>query len=91
MRFIIKLLINIVSLALIVPFALAFWEEVTGFELGLKRNMMFLGGTVVSGIICYLFSRRLEFFSTFEHELTHNVWAMLFFKKPREQSLLQKR
>jgi len=81
-RSLVKLLVNLVSLALIIPFAHTFWAEVIGFDTGVNRNWMFLIGTGVSAIVCYVLARRLEFFATFEHELTHNVWALLFFKKP---------
>tara|TARA_B100000963_G_C22382607_1_gene560794 strand:+ start:151 stop:651 length:501 start_codon:yes stop_codon:yes gene_type:complete len=29
-----------------------------------------------------LFKNKFTFFSTFEHELTHNIWAMIFLRKP---------
>ncbi len=45
-------------------------------------NLFFLGGTVFSLFIVAKFREKLKFFSTFEHELTHNIWAMIFFKKP---------
>ena len=42
----------------------------------------FFGGVVFSLLIVSVYRKKLEFFSTFEHELTHNIWAMLFFRKP---------
>lgn len=45
-------------------------------------HVFFLGGAVFSLFIVAKFKQQLEFFSTFEHELTHNIWAMLFFIKP---------
>ena len=45
-------------------------------------HYFFLGGGVFSLYVVSKFRRKLEFFSTFEHELTHNIWAMLFFRKP---------
>ena len=42
----------------------------------------FFGGVVFSLLIVSAYRKKLEFFSTFEHELTHNIWAMLFFRKP---------
>ena len=45
-------------------------------------HYFFVGGTIFSIYIVSKYKKKLEFFSTFEHELTHNIWAMLFLKKP---------
>lgn len=45
-------------------------------------HYFFLGGCLFSLYVVAKFKTQLEFFSTFEHELTHNIWAMLFFRKP---------
>lgn len=83
MKSITKLLINIASLAVMMPFGYSLLGEVRSFDMGQSENTLFLAGTVVSGILCLLFARRLRFFMVFEHELTHNIWALLFLKKPR--------
>ncbi|MDG1796930.1 MAG: M50 family metallopeptidase [Flavobacteriales bacterium] len=49
----------------------------------LNTHFFFLIGTSFSLIILLFFKTRFNFFSTFEHELTHNIWAMVFFRKPR--------
>jgi len=46
-------------------------------------HYFFIGGLLFSLFIVAKFRRQLEFFSTFEHELTHNLWSMLFFRKPK--------
>ena len=45
-------------------------------------HYFFLGGCLFSLVVVAKYKQKLEFFSTFEHELTHNIWAMLFFRKP---------
>ena len=78
-----KILLNIISLLLIIPFGYSFFNEITMFNLDVSKNYMFLIGLVAFLILGFLLSNKLQYFSTFEHELTHNIWALLFFKKPR--------
>ena len=78
-----KLLLNITSLLLIIPFGYSFLNEITIFNIDVSKNYMFLLGTIAFLILYFLFSNKLQYFSTFKHELTHNIWALLFFKKPR--------
>tara|TARA_B110000240_G_scaffold187432_1_gene225074 strand:- start:497 stop:1141 length:645 start_codon:yes stop_codon:yes gene_type:complete len=78
-----KLLLNITFLLLIIPFGYSFFNEITMFNIDVSRNYMFLLGTIAFFILYSLLSNKLQYFSTFEHELTHNIWALLFFKKPR--------
>ena len=78
-----KLFLNIISLLLIIPFGYSFWNEITMFNIDISRNYMFLLGTIFFFILHFILSNKLQYFSTFEHELTHNIWALLFFKKPR--------
>ena len=78
-----KLLLNITFLLLIIPFGYSFFNEITMFNIDVSRNYMFLLGTIAFFILYFLLSNKLQYFSTFEHELTHNIWALLFFKKPR--------
>lgn len=47
-----------------------------------ELHYFFLGGMVFSMAILLRFEKKFEFYSTFEHELTHNLWAIFFFKKP---------
>ena len=77
-----KILLNIISLLLIIPFGYSFLNEITMFNIDVLKSSMFLLGSVVSFIFCYLFFNKLRYILTFEHELTHNIWALLFFKKP---------
>ena len=45
-------------------------------------HLFFLGGTIFSLIVVAIYRIQLTFFCVFEHELTHNIWSMFFFKKP---------
>jgi hypothetical protein len=45
-------------------------------------SLWFIGGCVVSTLLLVVYKKKFEFFTTFEHELTHNIWAMIFFRKP---------
>lgn len=47
-----------------------------------QHAVFFFVGTVLSLFAVSKFRKRLVFFTTFEHELTHNIWALLFFRKP---------
>ena len=78
-----KLFLNIISLLLIIPFGYSFFNEIAMFNIDVSRNYMFLLGSIFFFILHFLLSNKLQYFSTFEHELTHNIWALLFFKKPR--------
>ena len=78
-----KLLFNITSLLLIIPFGYSFLNEITIFNIDVSKNYMFLLGTIAVLILYFIFSNKLQYFSTFKHELTHNIWALLFFKKTR--------
>ena len=78
-----KLFLNIISLLLIIPFGYSFWNEITMFNIDISRNYMFLLGTIIFFILHFLLSSKLQYFAAFEHELTHNIWALFFFKKPR--------
>ena len=78
-----KLFLNIISLLLIIPFGYSFFNEIGMFNIDISRNYMFLLGTILFIILQFIFSNKLQYFSTFEHELTHNIWALFFFKKPR--------
>ena len=42
----------------------------------------FLAGFTLSALVVIKFQDKITFYSTFEHELTHNIWALLFLKKP---------
>lgn len=46
------------------------------------RERWFFGALVASIPVLWGLRRRLQFFSTFEHEMTHILVGLLFFKKP---------
>jgi hypothetical protein len=46
------------------------------------NHLVFGIGGLFSAILVAAKRTKLEFFTTFEHELTHNIWALLFFMKP---------
>ena len=78
-----KLFLNIISLLLIIPFGYSFFNEIGMFNIDISRNYMFLFGTIFFIILHLVISSKLQYFSTFEHEFTHSIWALFFFKKPR--------
>lgn len=71
---------------IVVPFGLlSFYSIFVSFSSSFNLNLFqyfFLGGMVFSIFIISKYEKKFEFYSTFEHELTHNLWAMIFLKKP---------
>ncbi len=48
-----------------------------------QHIQFFFGAVIISIIIHYYRTRKKpSFFATFEHELTHNIWALFTFNKP---------
>ncbi len=45
-------------------------------------QLNFIGGFIGGIVFIRLFLRKISFFRTFEHELTHNIWAILTLNKP---------
>ena len=47
-----------------------------------EKHSLFIISFMVSFGLCYVYLKRDNFFAVFEHELTHLLWGLLFFKKP---------
>lgn len=67
-----------------VMFASPFLSSLSRLSLKLPGCRNALIGAVVFTVIWLLFRRKLEFFFTFEHELTHLITALLCFKRPSQ-------
>lgn len=49
----------------------------------LAYSKMFLLGTLIGIVFWKIFGKKLSFFAVFEHELTHMLVGLIFFKKPK--------
>lgn len=80
MRFILLL----IFIPLIYVFAIAFIHIFSSFDLSSNHQLAFYVATVASGIVLHLYYRRRSgnMFTTFEHELTHSLLALLTFNRP---------
>lgn len=63
-------------------FGLAFYEIVKVSEFP-KQFFAFAVGFIVFAVIWRLFRRKLQVVCTFEHEITHLIFGLLFFKLPK--------
>lgn len=78
-----RFIVLFISLPLGISCAFNLIDVFGGFLGNLNTShYFFIGGTLFSLYVVAKFHKQLDFFSTFEHELTHNIWAMLFFRKP---------
>ncbi|MFZ4520247.1 MAG: hypothetical protein ACOYNC_01000 [Bacteroidales bacterium] len=58
--------------------------EILAISPGNLFQMMFFIGFIVSALLFSVFKRRLNYFTTLEHELTHLLWAVLTLNTPTE-------
>jgi hypothetical protein len=63
-------------------FSLAIYQTVKVFELP-KQFVAFAVGFIAFAVIWRIFKRHLQVVSTFEHEITHLIFGLLFFKAPK--------
>jgi len=75
-------ILSIVFVPLIYFYGISIIRLFRAIDLGNNLHIYFLLGFIGALIIVRLFLRRISFFITFEHELTHNLWAILTFNKP---------
>lgn len=69
--------------AFLVPFYFSeFMQLVSVFSLSNNLHLSFLVAFAAGTVFCFLFVGNGSFAAIFEHELTHMLWAILFFKKP---------
>ena len=77
---------RLILLILIFPLGIScsinLYEILINLLSNLDNNLFFIVGSLFSIVIVWMFKKKLQFFTTFEHELTHNFWAILFFRKP---------
>ncbi|MEA2097151.1 MAG: hypothetical protein U9P73_10730 [Candidatus Cloacimonadota bacterium] len=78
---IIKTIILILSIFLTIGYALALLNVAKGIDLTQQSLKFFLIGFGVFLPLWFGWFKRNHFFSTFEHELTHLLVGLLFFKK----------
>lgn len=64
-------------------FGTAFYEILTKQTWQISRVLPFAIGFAVFTLFWLIFKRFLQVFCTFEHELTHLLVGLLFFKKPK--------
>ena len=83
--FISKLFVSILLALLSFGFAVATWHEIGVFLSNINRPIirLFVDGFLLGLVILPLIYRKISFFTIFEHELTHMLVALMFFKKPR--------
>lgn len=81
----IKLLISILLLLLLAGFVQAFLYDIAvlGEHLHDPQVRWFLFGLSVGTVLWFVWIRKKLFFIAFEHELTHLVVALLFFRSPK--------
>jgi hypothetical protein len=79
-------MVRFIILVVIFPIGLSccfnLWSLLISIYNTLDTNFYFIAGSIFSVVVMLLFKKKLNFFTTFEHELTHNIWAVLFFRKP---------
>ncbi|HQU86401.1 MAG TPA: hypothetical protein PKY59_24945 [Pyrinomonadaceae bacterium] len=64
-------------------FGSAFYEVLTKQTWQVSRVLPFAIGFILFAFFWLIFKRFLQVFCTFEHELTHLIVGLLFFKKPK--------
>jgi hypothetical protein len=78
-----KLLLGVISLV----GAIAYGMAITGmYDSGLFEVPQFKAafiGFAAGALVWLVLSRKLAFFATFEHELTHLIFSILMFQRPR--------
>lgn len=68
---------------LVYGFGTAFYEVLTKNAWQISRVLPFVIGFILFAFFWLIFKRFLQVFCTFEHELTHLIVGLLFFKKPK--------
>lgn len=77
-----RFILGLVILMLIPGYAMRFYYVLASADLDNIFLRCFLFGICVSFILWIIVIRRAEFFLTFEHEMTHLLIGLLFFKNP---------
>lgn len=77
-----KFLVIILSIFFAVSYGIQFYQTAGNFDIRQPSEKFFLIGFAVFLPIWFLWLRRNHFYSTFEHEFTHLIVGLMFFKKP---------
>lgn len=75
-------ILSIVFIPLIYFYGVNFIQLFSELDVTNSLHFNFLVGIAVAAIFFRIILRRISFLTTFEHELTHNIWAVLTFNKP---------
>lgn len=77
-----RLILIIILIPLVFVFGKVLAELLLSYPISNQYSLTFLLSYILSLIIFFLVRYRMSYLTTFEHELTHNIWAILTFKKP---------
>ena len=79
---ILKILIAVLSVFLSIGFGITLAEMILPFDFNPPSIRYFLAGFGIFIPLWFTWLKNKHFYSTFEHELTHLLVGLLFFKKP---------
>src|SRR6056297_2701273 len=79
-----KLIVFLLSILLIYFYGREFLNLFSKINFNSKYQKYFFISFGASTIILYLFLRANSFIAILEHEFTHILWGLLFFKKPKK-------
>ncbi|MDO9576929.1 MAG: hypothetical protein Q7J16_03510 [Candidatus Cloacimonadales bacterium] len=77
-----KFIVIILSIFFAVSYGIQFFHTALNFDIQQSSEKFFLIGLAVFLPFWFIWLRRSHFYSTFEHEFTHLIVGLLFFKKP---------
>ena len=84
MRTILRIIVLILALLLIPPYGYSCYLIAQKLNLHTENSYYFFGGIAVFAILWVVGFRKLRFFQTFEHEMTHMLVGLLFFIPPSQ-------
>lgn len=77
-----KALIYFILGVLIISYGIGMYHEILDFHFKKTKQFYFWVSMLVSMFFCYRFINQGSYWATFKHELTHNFFAVVTFKKP---------
>ncbi len=77
-----KLIIIILSIIFAIGYGITLFHTAKEVDINQPSDKFFLIGFAAYIPLWFLWLKRKHFYSTFEHELTHLIVGLLFFKKP---------
>jgi hypothetical protein len=77
-----RIILSILFLPLIYFYGGNFWDMVKTLSFNNPVHLSFIISFTLSTILFFLFLKDGAYISIFEHELTHNLWAILTLNKP---------